>query len=567
MSARWLSVHRLRLASALILVAFVVSHLLNHSVGLISLDALQRANVWFDALWGNWPATALLVVAAMTHNAIAYRTLYRLRSLSLPTWQWAQIVLGFLIPFWLVGHILATRILAERFGYDTDYAGFLLLAWPGGVPHQLILVSLVWGHAAIGLHYWLRLKPWYRRVQTSFAALALLLPVLAFTGFVSAGQQVALLRRDPTWVAEVRPYQGWPDQAVFATLAYESIIFLALVVLFLTVLAARSIRAWRNRASRVRVGYPSKTFTLERGVSLLDAARAEGVAHASVCGGRGRCSTCRVRVTAGRAQLPPADEGERQVLQRIGAPNDVRLACQLRPTHDLSATPLLPASASTRMANAPSDPAAGTEREMAVLFCDLRGFTRLAEGRLPYDTVFLLNQYFAVVGDAVEGAGGRIDKFIGDGVMALFGHNDSAPNPAAQALSATRAIGEAMTALNARLGGDLSDTLRLAVGLHAGRVIYGEMGFSTARGMTAIGDAVNVASRLEGLAKNHDAALVMSEAVAEAARIDTDGFTVDDITLRGRHQTLRVYRVANLLDLPGSGHQAERRARRTAEIG
>ncbi|NNC01203.1 adenylate/guanylate cyclase domain-containing protein, partial [Corallococcus exiguus] len=112
---------------------------------------------------------------------------------------------------------------------------------------------------------------------------------------------------------------------------------------------------------------------------------------------------------------------------------DVRLACQLKPTHDLSVVPVLSASRSGIILPAGESRAGrGRDREIAVLFCDLRGFTRLTERRLPFDTVFILNRYFEVVGRAIEDAGGHIDKFIGDGALALFGLS-TAPEPAARA--------------------------------------------------------------------------------------------------------------------------------------
>ena len=110
------------------------------------------------------------------------------------------------------------------------------------------------------------------------------------------------------------------------------------------------------------------------------------------------------------------------MLARIGAPPDVRLACQTRPTARSRRDAADAGYGWTRGRCAERDgPGHGVEREIAVLFADLRGFTRLSEGRLPYDTVFILNRYFKAMGEAIEGAGGRVDKFIGDGIMALFG--------------------------------------------------------------------------------------------------------------------------------------------------
>ncbi len=125
----------------------------------------------------------------------------------------------------------------------------------------------------------------------------------------------------------------------------------------------------------------------------------------AVCGGRGRCSTCRVRITDGLDGQPPPEAGERATLARIKAPADVRLGCQMRPNHDLSIAPSWPAKPS----NPPADDRGGSRRPrapIAVLFCDLRDFTRMSQQQLPFDTVFLLNRYFETIGEAVESAAG-----------------------------------------------------------------------------------------------------------------------------------------------------------------
>jgi adenylate cyclase len=170
-----------------------------------------------------------------------------------------------------------------------------------------------------------------------------------------------------------------------------------------TLLARWARIALGRRKQAVAIDYSGqRTVHTEPGNSILEVSRTNGIPHAAVCGGRGRCSTCRVRVGAGLEDLPPPSEDELKVLRRIGAAPNVRLACQARPTKPVAVTPLLPPHAPTQATNPQpgTAPASlqGQEREIAVMFIDIRGFTSLAEHRLPYDVVFILNRYFAEMG-------------------------------------------------------------------------------------------------------------------------------------------------------------------------
>jgi adenylate cyclase len=176
----------------------------------------------------------------------------------------------------------------------------------------------------------------------------------------------------------------------------------------------------------------------------------------------------------------------------------------------------------------------GQEREIAVLFCDLRGFTGLSEKRLPFDTVFLLNRYFEVVGHAVEEAGGHLDKFVGDGALALFGLTSDTVQAARQATAAAIAIAHGVETLSRTYASELDRPLAIAMGLHAGPAIVGEMGYGGATTLTAVGDTLNIASRLEGLAKDLDAELVISDDVARRAALDLYGRERRSLPIRGR---------------------------------
>jgi adenylate cyclase len=154
------------------------------------------------------------------------------------------------------------------------------------------------------------------------------------------------------------------------------------------------------------------------------------------------------------------------------------------------------------------------------------------------------------MGRAVEAAGGRIDKFIGDGLMALFGV-DSGPEAGCRgALAAARAMSEELVELNRSLGNELTLPLRIGIGIHVGPAIVGEMGYSNAATITAIGDPVNTASRLEELTKEHQCELVVSADVVSRAGLDRRQFTWHDIEIRGKRETLAVAILATGQDLP-----------------
>jgi adenylate cyclase len=229
------------------------------------------------------------------------------------------------------------------------------------------------------------------------------------------------------------------------------------------------------------------------------------------------------------------------------------LACQIRPIADLEVTPLLRANATARDGFAQPGYLAGEEREIAILFADLRGFTRLADAKLPYDVVFVLNRYFAAMGQAVEQAGGRLDKFIGDGVMALFGVESGPAQGCRRALLAARGMALKLDELNQALKADLPEPLRMGIGIHVGPVIVGDMGYGAARGLTAIGDAVNTASRLEDLTKSFGVELVVSEEVAELSGLDVTAFERRLTDIRGRREALSVRLIPAARDLPTEG--------------
>jgi adenylate cyclase len=159
MSARPDIATRLRLASGLVLMVFAASHLINHTLGIYSLGAMEAGREVFVAVWRTGPATLLLYGAFAVHGVLALHKLYRRRSLKMPAWEAAQIVLGLAIPFWLVVHVIGTRGAHLRFGVEDDYTYLLNLLWPDSAGRQSLMLIIVWLHGCIGIHFWLRLRP------------------------------------------------------------------------------------------------------------------------------------------------------------------------------------------------------------------------------------------------------------------------------------------------------------------------------------------------------------------------------------------------------------------------
>src|ERR1700719_1234945 len=545
---------RLRLFSGLVMLAYVKIHLLNHAVGLISLEAMENVLWYIFRIWTNRPAQLLLYSSFLVHYALALYALWQRRTLRLSLSELSQIVLGFAIPLLLVRHVVVTRISDSFFHTDVGYYAYLLWVYFVRSPDQgfvqMLVLVVAWGHAMIGLHFWLRVRPWYARLQSVALAGAVLVPVLSLLGAIEAGRQVAALAADPNWINE-RITLPSPDtqRTLEAITDLLSCFFFGMVGAVLLARVAR--RIWQRRHGLVRIGYPDgRIVEVTPGTSVLEASRLAGIPHASVCGGRGRCSTCRIRVRTEIDSIDPPAEDELRVLRRIGATPNIRLACQLRPRGAVEVTPLLPPFALAADGRRRVDLAQGSEREIAILFADIRGFTALSEGQLPYDVVFVLNRYFAAIGNAVEAAGGRVDKFIGDGVMALFGIERGAQAGCRDALAAARLMSARLDELNASLRAELDRPLRIGIGIHCGPTIVGEMGYGNVAAITAIGDAVNTASRLESLTKNFACELVVSEETALRAGLDLSAFPQREVEIRGKREVLAIRTLASAGELP-----------------
>jgi adenylate cyclase len=543
---------QVRLACGLVLLMYVVLHLANHALGLISLGAMEWGRGWFLALWRTTAGTAALYTALLAHAGLALWIIARRPHFRMPAWEGLQTGLGLAVPLFLIGHIVGTRVTHDWYEVTDSYTRQVLIYWhlrPELGVAQTLLLLLAWTHGCVGVHFWLRFRPWYPRLVPVLYAVALLIPVLALLGFAAAGRDVTELAAQPGWAEETLRRTGSLD-------ADQRERLLAVRVALITSFGAATGVAflapvWRRRRAvqkaKVRIRYAGgREVIVPVGLTVLEASRLAGIPHTSVCGGRGRCSTCRILVTEGVQELPAASVEEAHVLTRIGAPPDIRLACQLAPTHNIAVMLIVGPAGSTARSAPSKEPAVGEEREIAVLFADLRGFTRIAEQKLPYDVVLILNQYCHAAGTAIELAGGIVNQFTGDGVMALFGLGTDPDSACRDALHAARAIGENVAAVSEALAGELDGALRVGIGIHTGSAVVGRMGYGGAAYLTAVGDTVNVASRLEQLTKDYECDLMISEPVALRAHLDVSGLPTYNLTVRNRSEPLMILAIQDL---------------------
>ncbi|TNC15183.1 adenylate/guanylate cyclase domain-containing protein [Methylobacterium terricola] len=545
---------RLRLVSGLVLFAFAATHFANHALGLVGLDTMMDVARWRVAVTRSMPGSLVLGLALLAHVAFSLVRLAERRTLRMPPWEAMQTVLGFAIPFLLVPHVLGTRIANLVDGTRTNYAYVIVRIWPDGMGFQTALLLVVWLHGCLGLHAWLRLSPLYRRMAPLLAVPAFGLPAAALAGIVTQGRimerDLVLARRfeapdlGARW--QVPPFDAtvaaWGDTVTGAI--YAAVAFALGIVL---VRAAASLRA--RRFGVTYVGGP--TVRSLEGPTLLEISRANRVPHVSVCGGRGRCSTCRVLVVSGEDHLSPPGAQEAAALRAIGAPANVRLACQAKPAGDVAVIRILDPRRDSAGEHLANTDVAGIEREVAILFIDIRGFTPLSERKLPFDVVFILNRFFEAAGREIEAAGGWIGGYAGDGLLALFTHPDGIGPACRAAFAAAGRVDAAVTELNRQLAAELPAALRMAMGLHAGPLVLGRLGYGASRGMSVIGPAVNLASRLESLAKAADMQLVASEEAARRAGLALDGLRIETVSVRGVAAPLPVVYAPRAGDLAG----------------
>jgi adenylate cyclase len=548
---RGISARQVRLVCGMVLFAYLISHFLNHALGNISLDALAEGVYYHMLFWQFLPVAMIFYTSALLHSGLGIWALYQRRQFSWKGMEPLQLALGLSVPLLVAFHVIGARIGQTLFGHEKLYPQELYAFWVGN-PTKALQISAVlmiaWIHGCIGLYFWLRMKAWFKRAAPWLLAAAVLIPTLALLGFYQAGRSV-IDSVDAAWIADNLSERQVGTRAQAHTLDAILDYFLAgyLGLIGITVLARGARALHERRGGMISLSYGNgRTVRVPKGLSVLEASLRNNVPHASVCGGRARCSTCRIRVIGDHATLPAPSQREAFVLARVGA-NDptIRLACQLRPTSDLSFFQLFIPNLASANAHGSHPARIGEERYLVSLFVDMRGSTRLAEKRLPFDTVFVVNRFLAAVSQAVIECGGRPNQFVGDGMLALFGLATSAQAACQQAVRAASLISANIDELNQFLSHDLREPIRFGIGIHGGEVIVGDIGYRDHMVFTALGDPVNVAARLQDMTKSLSCEVIVSEEVRVTAGLGEQDLPAQDVEIRGRAEPMTVRVVAD----------------------
>lgn len=523
--------NRLRIASGLYLFVFAFFHFINVGLGLVSPEAMDAFQQIRSIVTKSVLGTLLLYASLLIHAGLALVRLGRRNTLRMPFAEAIQLVFGLLIPLQLIVHIVHTRGMEAAFEVNAQLGFTMVLLWSTfGGWQQAALLLIVWIHGCIGINMWLRVLPAWKKFVPWMIGIAVFVPAFALAGFMVEGRRMRAEFADPELRAEWFDLFNWPDREVFAHMKRISeiatLVFAGLVILTLAVYVGRKILA-RRRSVRIRY-VDGPEIAAPKGLTLLEMSRAAGVPHTALCGGRGRCTTCRVIVEEGANLLHPPSEIELRSLRAVNAPEGSRLACQIRPTDPAVVFRVFRPDGKKGRAHASQ----GKEENVAVLFVDMRGFTSRTTGQLPYDVVFLLNRFFDAIVPPIHAVGGHVDKYLGDGLLAVF-ETETEAESAKAALKAAQGMGEALEAFNKVLREEGSQSIEIGIGLHMGDLVVGEIGAAGAAPRTIIGEAVNTASRIEGKTKELGVELLITEPVLTNAGYPPSQDLLQMLDLRG----------------------------------
>jgi len=193
----------------------------------------------------------------------------------------------------------------------------------------------------------------------------------------------------------------------------------------------------------------------------------------------------------------------------------------------------------------------GDRKELSVLFSDIRGFTTIAEGLTPEDLVHLLNEYLTVMTDVIFKYDGTLDKYMGDAIMAIYGAPLDLPDHSSKACHSALEMIKELKNLNQKWIGEGKHPMDIGIGINTGPMMVGNMGSDQRFDFTAMGDSVNLGSRLEGANKSYKTNIIISEFTFEKVKNEFICMELDSVRVKGKKRPVKIYNLAGYKDLPG----------------
>jgi len=263
----------------------------------------------------------------------------------------------------------------------------------------------------------------------------------------------------------------------------------------------------------------NKTICASPDSTILEATLKAKINHVHVCGGNARCTTCRIYIMDGLSNCRPRNEKEKQLAEKLGFPQNIRLACQTRISGNITIRRPVVDDLDIEIILKQFGDAPGTklgqEKDLAILFTDIENYTQFAEAFPAYDVVHVLNRYYQTMNEIIVKHKGVISDVAGDGILALFGAIENSISPVLDAINAVRAMNAALIQFNGYLNQMYNRSFGIRAGINYGKVIVGNFDTGMMSKISAIGDVVNMASRIETANKDFGTQLLISESANE----------------------------------------------------
>lgn len=291
-----------------------------------------------------------------------------------------------------------------------------------------------------------------------------------------------------------------------------------------------------------------KIIVVEPGQSLLKASLSAGIPHFHACGGKAKCSTCRVLVLEGDQHLNKPNGAETKLKSKIGLPDAVRLACQTHVSGPVKVERMLrdESDIQTVIQINGKNPkkfklkSLGLEKHAVLFFLDIRNFTAFVENHPPFDVIYMMRKIFSSFNAIIVKNHGEVIETAGDEIYAIFEMNSDSKSAADNAISAGLKILNALEHFNETYHSILQNEIQVGIGIHSGNVVLGEINLGDKTKISTVGLAINIASRIQKYTKKLNNDLLVSHAAIKESSLEVNAKPTE-VKLDGVTEQILVY--------------------------